>query len=48
MLTAFESFKKEALQRKQAVKKKEASPKEFSGWLLRQSNIIVELAESKN
>jgi len=48
MLAAFESFKKEALQRKQAVKKKETSPKEFSGWLLRQSNIIVELAESKN
>ena len=45
MLAAFESFKKEALQRKQAVKKKTASPKEFSGWLLRQSNIIVELAE---
>ena len=36
------------LQRKQAVKKKTASPKEFSDWLLRQSNIIVELAESKN
>ena len=48
MLAAFESFKKEALQRKQAVKKKTASPKEFSDWLLRQSNIIVELAESKN
>jgi len=48
MLAAFESFKKEALQRKQAVKKKTAGPKEFSGWLLRQSNIIVELAESKN
>ena len=48
MLAAFESFKKEALQRKQAVKRKTASPKEFSDWLLRQSNIIVELAESKN
>ena len=48
MLAAFESFKKEALQRKQAVKKKTASPKEFSGWLLRQSNIIVELAETEN
>ena len=45
MLAAFESFKKEALQRKQAVKKKTASPKEFSDWLLQQSNIIVELAE---
>lgn len=30
MLAAFESFKKEVLQRKQAVKKKTASPKEFS------------------
>ena len=48
MLAAFESFKKEALQRKQAVKKKETSPKDFSGWLLRQSNIIVELAETEN
>ena len=48
MLAAFESFKKEALQRKQAVKKKTASPKEFSDWLLQQSNIIVELAETEN
>ena len=45
MLAAFEALKKEALQRKQAVKKKEASPNEFSDWLLQQSNIIVELAE---
>ena len=48
MLAAFESFKKEALQRKQAVKKKAASPKEFSDWLLQQSNIIVELAEPED
>ena len=48
MLAAFESFKKEALLRKQAVKKKAASPKEFSDWLLQQSNIIVELAEQEN
>jgi predicted nucleic acid-binding Zn ribbon protein len=48
MLAAFESFKKEALQRKQAVKKKTASPKEFSGWLLRQSNVIVKLAEPED
>ena len=48
MLAAFESFKKEALLRKQAVKKKTASPKEFSDWLLQQSNIIVELAEQEN
>ena len=45
MQAAFETFKKEALQRKQAVKKKEASPNEFSDLLLQQSNIIVELAE---
>ena len=43
MLATFESFKKEALQRKQAVKKKTASQKEFSDWLLQQSNVIVEL-----
>ena len=48
MLIAFESFKQEALQRKQAVKKKTASPKEFTDWLLQQSNIIVELAETEN
>ena len=48
MLAAFESFKEEALQRKQAVKKKTASPKEFSGWLLRQSNVIVKLAEPED
>ena len=45
MQAAFEAFRKEALQRKQAVKKKEASPNEFSDWLLQQSNIIVELAK---
>jgi hypothetical protein len=28
--------------------KKTASPKEFSDWLFRQSNIIVELAELEN
>ena len=48
MLAAFESLKKEALLRKQAVKRKTASPKEFSDWLLQQSNIIVELAEQEN
>lgn len=45
MLTAFESFKKEALQRKKAIKERTASPKEFTDWLYQQSNIIVELAE---
>ena len=43
MLTAFESFKKEALQRKRAVKEKTASPKEFTDWLYQQNHIIVEL-----
>ena len=32
----------------EAVKKKIASPKEFSDWLLQQSNIIVELAEPED
>ena len=45
MLTAFEAFKKEALQRKRAVKERTASPKEFTDWLYQQSNIIVELME---
>lgn len=43
MRTAFEAFKKEALQKKRAVKEKTASPKEFTDWLYQQSNIIVEL-----
>ena len=43
MLTAFEAFKKDALQRKRAVKEKTASPKEFTDWLYQQSNIIVGL-----
>ena len=43
MLTAFEAFKKEVLQRKKAVKERTASPKEFTDWLYQQSNIIVEL-----
>ena len=43
MRAAFEVFKKEALTRKRAVKQKAASPKEFSDWLYRQSNVIVEL-----
>lgn len=45
MLTAFGAFKKEALQKKKAVKERTASPKEFTDWLYQQSNIIVELAE---
>ena len=43
MLAAFEAFKKEALQRKKAVKKRTASPKEFTDWLYQQSNVIVPL-----
>ena len=42
---AFSDFKKEALQRKKAVKTGTASPKEFTDWLYQQSNVIVELME---
>lgn len=42
---AFSDFKKEALQRKKAVKTGTASPKEFTDWLYLQSNVIVELTE---
>ena len=41
----FADFKKEALQRKKAVKTGTASPKEFTDWLYQQSNVIVELTE---
>ena len=41
MRTAFEAFKKEALERKRVVKQNAASPKEFSDWLYQQSNVIV-------
>ena len=47
-LPAFEAFKKEALQRKRAVKERTASPKEFTDWLYQQSSIIVELAEKSS
>ena len=43
--SAFSDFKKEALQRKKAVKTGTASPKEFTDWLYQQSNVIVELTE---
>ena len=43
MLTAFEAFKKEALQRKKAVKERTANPKEFTDWLYQQSDIIFNL-----
>ena len=42
---AFADFKKEALQRKKAVKTGTASPKEFTDWLYQQSNVIIELCE---
>lgn len=45
LLAAFEVFKKEALQRKRAVKTGTASPKEFTDWLYQQSNVIVELSD---
>lgn len=44
-VSAFAVFKKEALQRKKAVKTGTASPKEFTDWLYQQRNIIVELTE---
>ena len=40
---AFSDFKKEALQRKKAVKTGTASPKEFTDWLYQQSDIILKL-----
>ena len=40
----FADFKKEALQRKKAVKTGTASPKEFTDWLYQQSNIIINLS----
>ena len=45
MRAVFEAFKKEALERKRAVKQKAASPKEFSDWLYRQSDVIVGMLE---
>lgn len=45
MQAAFDTFKKEALRRKTEVKKGTAAPKEFTDWLLRQSDIIVRLSE---
>ncbi len=40
---AFADFKKEALQRKKAVKTGTASPKEFTDWLYQQSNVLLKL-----
>jgi len=44
-MNARTGFKKEALQRKKAVKTGTASPKEFTDWLYQQSNVIVELTD---
>lgn len=45
MQAAFESFKKEALQRKTLVKNGQSSLKEFRDWLVRQKSIILDLME---
>lgn len=47
MQAAFEAFKKEALQRKRAIKTEKASPKEFTDWLVEQTNIILDLEETE-
>lgn len=41
MITAYDALKKEALQKKKAVRERTASPKEFMDWLYQQSNIII-------
>ena len=45
MQAAFEAFKKEALQRKKAIKAEKASPKNFTDWLYQQSSILTDLLE---
>lgn len=45
MQTAFEAFRKEALQRKRAIKTEKASPKDFTDWLYRQSSILTDLLD---
>ena len=45
MQAAFETFKKEALQRKTLVKNRQSSPEEFRDWIVRQKNIILDLME---
>ena len=45
MQAAFEAFKKEALQRKKAIKTEKASPKNFTDWLYQQSSILTDLLE---
>lgn len=45
MRVAFEVFKKEVLQRKEAIKTEKASPKNFTNWLYQQSSILTDLLE---
>ena len=45
MPAAFEAFRKEALQRKRAIKTEKASPKDFTDWLYRQSRILTDLLD---
>ena len=45
ILSTFEAFKKEALQRKNAVKKGTASISDFRSWLLQQDGYIASLTE---
>ena len=44
--SAFEAFKKEALQRKKVVKKGTASISDFRSWLLQQDGYIARLTEA--
>lgn len=46
MKHAFDTFKKEALQRKKLIHTGESSAKGFTDWLYRQGSIIVELVEN--
>ena len=46
ILSAFETFKKDALQRKNAVKKGTASINDFRSWLLQQDGRIARLTEA--
>ena len=46
ILSAFEAFKKEALQRKKMVKKGTASISDFRSWLLQQDGYIARLTEA--
>ena len=45
MKNAFDTLKKEALQRKKQIRTGESSAKEFMDWLYQQNNIIVRLTE---